>query len=112
LKAPDRGDIVWLDFDPQTGREQSGRRPGLILSPRDYNFAVGLALICPITSRQKGYPFEIALPPGLPVTGVILADHLRSLDWRARHAEFLCRAPEEVVAETIAKAATLLSDET
>ena len=111
MKAPERADIVWLDFDPQSGREQAGRRTGLILSPRSYNSAVGLAIVCPITSRQKGYPFEVELPEGLPVTGVVLSDHLRSLDWKARRAEFICRAPEAVIDEVIGKASTLLSEE-
>lgn len=111
MRAPERGDIVWLDFDPQSGREQGGRRPGLILSPKSYNSVVGLALVCPVTSRQKGYPFEVELRTELPVTGVVLADHMRSLDWRSRRAEFIGRAPQEIVDEVIAKASALLSEE-
>jgi mRNA interferase MazF len=111
VKAPERGDIVWLDFDPQSGREQAGRRPGLILSPRSYNSTVGLALVCPITSRQKGYPFEVELPTGLLITGVVLSDHLRSVDWKARRAELICGAPEAVIDEVMGKASTLLSED-
>ena len=82
--VPDRGDLVWLDFDPQAGREQAGRRPALVLSPKAYNQKVGLALLCPITSQVKGYPFETAIPPGLKVSGVVLADHVKNMDWRVR----------------------------
>jgi mRNA interferase MazF len=72
--VPHSGELVWLSFDPQAGGEQAGRRPALILSPASYNGRPGLALTCPITSQVKGYPFEVALPPGLPVSGVVLAD--------------------------------------
>lgn len=85
--TPDKGDLVWLDFDPQAGREQSGRRPGLVLSPRGYNQTTSLAIVCPITSRVKGYPFEVALPPDGRISGAILVDHLKSLDWKQRNAE-------------------------
>ena len=111
MKAPDRGDLVWIDFDPQSGREQAGRRPALILTPAAYNRPVGLAVFCPVTKQAKGYPFETALPPGLPVQGVVLADHVRSLDWRTRHAEFICAAPIEVVDEVTAKVQALISGE-
>jgi mRNA interferase MazF len=84
---PDRGDIVWINFDPKAGHEQGGRRPAVVLSPKSYNRPAGLALLCPVTSRAKGYPFEVPLPEGGPVTGVVLADQLRSLDWPARQAE-------------------------
>jgi mRNA interferase MazF len=107
--APNRGDIVWIDFDPQAGHEQCGRRPALIVSPRSYNRKVGLVLLCPITNQRKGYPFETLLPKGLKVTGVVLADQIKSLDWRARHVEFCCEAPEAAVREVIAKAQTLLA---
>ena len=106
--VPERGDIVWLQFDPQAGHGQAGKRPALVLSPSAYNGRVGLALLCPITSRQKGYPFEVLLPSGLPVSGVVLADQLRSLDWRVREAALICRAPDPVVAEALAKASALL----
>ena len=105
---PDRGDLVWLDFDPQAEHEQAGRRPALVLSPRAYNEVVGLALCCPITSQVKGYPFEVPLPDGLPVTGVALADQLRSLDWRARNAAPIAQAPTVVVDRVLARVRTLL----
>lgn len=92
--VPERGDIVWLTFTPQAGYEQAGRRPALVLSPRAYNGKVGLAIFCPITSQIKGYPFEVAIPQGLTVNGVILSDQVKSLDWKARNAEFVCKLPE------------------
>jgi len=112
--VPDTGDIIWLDFDPEAGREQSGRRPAFVLSPARYNSRVGLSLVCPVTSRVKGYPFEVAIPEGHPVTGVILSDQVRSLDWRARHADFVCVVPTEVAARVAAKVRSLLppSDDT
>jgi mRNA interferase MazF len=79
--VPERGDLLWLTFDPQAGHEQAGRRPALVLSPAAYNRRAKLALVCPITSRAKGYPFEVALPAALPLSGVVLADHLKSADW-------------------------------
>ncbi len=91
--VPDLGDFVWITFDPQAGREQAGRRPALVISPRDYNDRTGLALVCPVTSKIKGYPFEIAAPPGIPVRGVILADHIKSVDWNAWKATYVCDAP-------------------
>lgn len=105
-----RGDLVWLTFDPQAGREQAGRRPALVVSPAAYNAKVGLALCCPITSQKKGYPFEVELPPGLAVAGVVLADQLKSLDWRSRNAEVVGRAPQEAMEEVLAKLATLLGE--
>jgi len=108
--VPDRGDLVWLRFTPQAGHEQAGRRPALVLSPRRYNARAGLALVCPVTSRVKGYPFEVRLPPGLAVEGAVLADQVRSLDWQARAAERIARAPDEVVEETIGKLLALLED--
>lgn len=97
--VPEAGDLVWLTFDPQAGHEQGGRRPALILSPREYNAKARLALACPITSQQKGYPFEVTLPAGESIGGVVLADHIKNLDWRARQAAFACKAPAGVVAE-------------
>ena len=107
--VPDRGDVVWLTFTPQAGHEQSGRRPAVVLSPAAYNGKVGLALMCPITSHVKGYPFEVVLPQGLPVTGAILSDQLKSLDWRERSATHLARLPKEVVAQVLARIEALLS---
>jgi mRNA interferase MazF len=106
--VPDAGDLVWLTFDPQAGREQAGRRPALVLSPKIYNVRSGLLLVCPITSQIKGYPFEVPVPAGAGATGVILVDHLRSVDWKARHAERLGRCTTEVMEEVRAKLAPLL----
>jgi mRNA interferase MazF len=106
--VPNRGDIVWIDFQPQAGHEQAGRRPALLLSSQSYNARSGLAVVCPVTNRSKGYPLEVALPVGLAAQGMVLADHLKSVDWRARRAEFFCHAPQEVVSEAQAKAAALL----
>lgn len=107
--VPDRGDAVWLNFNPQAGHEQAGRRPALVLSPAVYNGKLGLALLCPVTSRVKGYPFEVAVPDGLAVGGVILSDQVKSLDWRERQAELIARMPDEVVGEVLAKLNTLLA---
>jgi mRNA interferase MazF len=109
--VPERGDVVWLRFDPQAGSEQAGKRPALVVSPSAYNGRVGLALLCPITSRRKGYPFEVELPAGLKVYGVILADQVKSLDWRARRAERLGSVPPDVVADTAAKIQALIEPE-
>ena len=106
--APARGDVVWLSFSPQAGREQAGRRPALVLTPAPFNSRVGLAFVCPVTSRVKGYPFEVDLRGGDQVTGVILVDQLRSLDWRARRAEPAGKAPAHVIAEVLAKLRPLL----
>ncbi len=106
--VPQRGDIVRLRFNPQAGHEQSGRCPALVVSPGSYNRKVGLALFCPITSRVKGYPFEVVLPEGRGVSGAVLSDQIKSLDWRARDAKRLARAPREVVDEVLAKVLTLL----
>jgi mRNA interferase MazF len=106
--VPDAGDLVWLTFDPQAGREQTGRRPALVLSPKIYNVRSGLLLACAITNQAKGYPFEVAVPAGCGVTGVILADHLKSIDWRVRRAERLGRCTHEVLDEVRAKLAPLL----
>ena len=108
-KVPDRGDIVRVSMNPQAGHEQAGRRPAIVLSPASYNGKVGLAILCPITNQIKGYPFEVALPSDLPVTGVILSDQAKSLDWRARRAQFICKVPPENVLEVLQKLATLLA---
>ena len=108
--VPARGDVVWLTFDPQAGHEQAGRRPAVVLSPRGYNARVGLALLCPVTSKEKGYPFEVRLPESLTVTGVILADQVKSLDWRERRAELLGRLPPEIMAEVSQKLWVLLGE--
>jgi len=105
---PERGDIIWLSFTPQTGHEQAGRRPALVLSPAAYNEKVGLAIVCPITSQVKGYPFEVALPVGLVNSGVVLSDQVKSLDWRARQAEFSGKLPQKQVDEVTDKLALLI----
>ena len=107
--APDRGDIVWIDLDPQAGHEQAGRRPALVLSPKTYNSRVGLALFCPITTRAKGYPFEVGLPDRFAISGVVLSDQVKSLDWRARRAEIAMRLPSSALEETLTKLSTLLT---
>src|SRR6516162_2970360 len=94
---PDRGDLVLITFNPQKGHELSGRRPAVVLSPAAYNGRVGLALLCLVRSQTKGYPFEVPVPAGLPISGVVLADQIQSLDWRARRAERVVRLPEDVV---------------
>jgi mRNA interferase MazF len=104
---PERGDLVWLNFDPQAGHEQTGRRPALVISPKAYNGKAGLAIFCPITSQVKGYPFEVAVTGGT-ISGVVLADQAKSLDWRARNTAFVEQATEPVVAEVLGKLATLV----
>jgi mRNA interferase MazF len=106
--CPDRGHLVWISLDPQSGREQAGRRPALVVSPGSYNGPVGLALFCPITSQAKGYPFEVPLPAGLAMSGVVLSDHVKCLDWRTRLAEFAGEAPESVVLEVVRRLGLLL----
>ena len=106
---PQCGDVVWLTLNPQAGHEQAGRRPAVVLSPRSYNSKVGLALICPITSQVKGYPFEVLLPAGLPVTGAVLSDQVKSLDWAARNVELICILPDEIITEVLQKLTTLLT---
>lgn len=106
---PERGDVVWLEFDPQAGHEQAGRRPALIISPKTYNQITGLALVCPITSKVKKYPFEVALPSALKISGVILADHIKSLDWHSRQATFIVKVQQEIIAEVIAKIDAILN---
>jgi mRNA interferase MazF len=106
--VPERGDAVWITLDPQAGHEQAGRRPALVLSPAAYNRRVGLALMCSITGQVKGYPFEVAMPEGLAVAGVVLADQVKNLDWRARKSARICAVPEEVVTLVVRRLNTLL----
>ncbi|MGQ0540325.1 MAG: endoribonuclease MazF [Blastocatellia bacterium] len=106
--VPNRGDVVWLDFDPQSGHEQAGHRPALVISPRAYNQKVGLALFCPITSQVKGYPFEVIIPKGSKLKGVILSDQIKSLDWRARKATLIAKLPSNIIEEVLQKTRTLL----
>jgi mRNA interferase MazF len=107
-RAPERGDIVWLQFTPQAGSEQSGRRPALVISPKSYNQRVGLALVCPITSRIKGYPFEVELPRGMETKGAILCDQIKSLDWRIRNAKGMGSVPQSVIQEVTARILALV----
>ena len=110
--CPKRGDIVWLTFTPHAGHEQAGHRPALILSPERYNHKVGLALACPITSQVKDYPFEVPIPHGLDVRGVVLADQVKSLDWKARRADFCCTVPAATITDVLRKLAPLLGEST
>ena len=107
--VPDVGDIVWLDFDPQSGREQAGRRPGVVLSPRDYNQKARLAICCPITSHVKGYPFEVLLPAGNKWKGAILSDQLKSLDWRKRNATKAGKIPQLTLDQVLERISLLLN---
>jgi len=106
--VPDAGDLIRLTFDPQAGHEQAGRRPALVLSPKSYNQKSGLALVCPVTNRIKGYPFEVPVPRDCGVTGVFLADHVKSLDWRVRQAERIGSVPLPTLNEVLARLAPLL----
>jgi mRNA interferase MazF len=106
---PRCADVVWITLNPQAGREEAGRRPAVVVSPQSYNDKVGLAIFCPITSQIKGYPFEVVIPAGLPVSGAILSDQVKSLDWRARKAELICALPARTISEVLRKLATLLS---
>ena len=105
--APDRGDLIWLNFTPQTGHEQAGKRPALVLSPKEYNGKTGLLIACPVSSKAKGYPFEVIVT-GKKINGVILSDQVKSLDWKARKASFAEKAADTVVSETQAKLHLLL----
>ena len=107
--VPDIGDVVFLNFDPQRGREQAGRRPALVLSPREYNEKTSLALCCPITSRAKGYPFEVAIENNPDVTGVVLSDHIKSFDWRSRNAALRGAVGQDVLDDVRANIATLIA---
>lgn len=109
--VPDSGDIVWMMLNPQAGHEQAGHRPALVLSPKTYNGKVGIALLCPITSQVKGYPFEVLIPEGLEVEGAILSDQVKSLDWKARQAEFICKLPPEKFNEVVKKFNTLIREQ-
>ncbi len=105
---PERGDAVWIMLNPQAGHEQAGRRPALVISPSAYNGKVGLAIVCPITNQIKGYPFEVIIPKGLKVSGAVLSDQAKSLDWKARNTEFICKLPSSLMDEVLKKLHTLL----
>ena len=108
-EIPDRGDIIWINFDPQVGHEQAGHRPALVLSRRLFNRASELVICCPIRSLQKGYAYEVTLPGNLNVDGVVLVDQISSMDWRIRKARFITKAPDVVLNNVLAKLKTLLS---
>lgn len=105
--VPQRGDLVWIDFDPQAGHEQAGRRPALVLSPGSYNRATRLALFCPVTSKVKGYAFEVAVTGTRRIGGVVLADQVKNLDWSKRNATFIERSGPELIEDVLAKLMTL-----
>ena len=105
---PDRGDVIWITLNPQAGHEQAGRRPALVISPAAYNSKTDLAILCPITSHVKGYPFEVVIPQGLKVSGAVLSDQIKNLDWTARAAEFICKLPDSIVQEVLKKLSTLI----
>ena len=106
--VPDAGDLVWVTFDPQAGHEQRGRRPALILSPKSYNSRARLAIACPITSQVKGYPFEVPLPPDGAISGVVLADQVKNIDWQARRVEFGAKASAEILTDVRERLRVLL----
>ena len=105
--VPDAGDIIWIDFDPQAGREQSKRRPALVLTDARYNQASGLCVVCPLTSTRKGYPFEIPVIVD-KVDGAVLADQVKSLDWMVRNADFHSKAAADVLKKVRVYVAVLL----
>jgi mRNA interferase MazF len=109
MELPERGSIVWLDFSPHAGHEQAGRRPAIVLTPRRYHEVTHKAVVCPITSTERGWPTEVKLPAGLPVSGVVLVDEIRSIDRGARHMKIAGNAPQGVLDEIDARLAPLLS---
>ena len=108
MDLPDRGSLVWLLFSPHAGREQGGRRPAIVLTTRGYHELSDLAIVCPVTSRERGWSTEVKLPPGLPISGVVLVDHIRSIDRDARKLEKVGEVPESVMEEITAKLAPLV----
>jgi mRNA interferase MazF len=109
MTLPDRGALVWMEFSPQLGHEQAGRRPAVVLTTRAYHEHSAMTIVCPITSRERGWPLEVKLPPGLPVSGVILVDQIRSVDRSVRYMEIVGQAPPDVLDEIDARLAPLLS---
>jgi mRNA interferase MazF len=106
---PSRGDIIWLNFTPQTGHELSGRRPAFVVSPKSYNEKVGLGIFCPIMSQAKDYPFEVKITENQKISGVILTDQIKNLDWKARDAEFIFKMEENIINEVLNKIRTLIT---
>jgi mRNA interferase MazF len=106
--CPDANDIIRINFDPHVGREQAGMRPAIVLSPRRYNSLIKLCVVCPITNQSKGYPFEVAIPRGYAVTGVILADHVKSVSWDQRGSVFICVSPPGLLREVAARIHSLI----
>jgi mRNA interferase MazF len=106
--CPDAGDLVWIDLNPTVGHEQSRHRPAIVLTPRQYNLRSGLCIICPITSRARGYPFELAIPHGHPISGIILVDQGRSVSWEKRYLKMAGVAPAELIDEVRERLAALL----
>ncbi len=105
---PQCGEVVWITLNPQAGHEQVGRRSAVVISPGSYNGKTGLAIFCPITNQIKGYPFEVLISDGLPVSGAILSDQVKSMDWRARNAELICTLPDETISEVFQKLSAVL----
>lgn len=106
--APKCGDVVNIDLSPQVGHEQAGYRPALVMSSDDYNRRVGLAVVCPISNQSKGYTFEVAIPLGIGVTGVVMADQAKSVDWQGRSAVFRCEMPAFIVSEVLERIISLI----
>ena len=108
--SPERGDIIWINFNPQAGKEQMGRRPAFVVSPKEYNSLVGLVIVCPITCKIKNYPFEVKLDNKLLTKGVIISDQIKSLDWKVREAEFIEKCSQLIVDEVLEKIALLIKN--
>lgn len=108
MSVPERGDLVTLNFNPQAGREQAGRRPGIVLSPKSFNEVTGFATVCPITNTIRGWGYEVLLPDDLAFKGVILTDQVKNLDWKTRKLEIKGQAPKEIVEDCLAKIHTFL----
>ncbi|XID91591.1 type II toxin-antitoxin system PemK/MazF family toxin [Paenibacillaceae bacterium WGS1546] len=104
----DRGDLVWINFNPQAGHEHAGRRAAIVLSPKAFNETTGFVSVCPITHTVRGWGYEVLLPDGLVFNGVILTDQIKNLDWRARRIDIVGKAPNEVVTECLDKIHTFL----
>ena len=107
--VPGKGDLIWIDFTPQSGHEQAGNRPALVISPKSYNQKIGLAILCPVTSHVKDYPFEVPLSHNSRIKGVVLSDQLKNLDWKSRNAKFIEKVDKSMFSEVIKKIYTLIS---